>query len=107
MVLRTLVSIGIGMGLAACASGTPERAGADAVSAVDFECDGGETLSVRFLPAASAAVLLRGGDELQLEQQPVASGFHYRHGATAIRGKGNELIVEIGRRVPLRCTAVD
>ena len=107
VVLRTLVAIGIGMGLAACASGPREMAGADAVTAVDFECDGGETLSVRFLPAASLAVLVRGGDELRLEQQPAASGFHYRHGATAIRGKGDELIVEIGRRVPLRCTAVD
>lgn len=106
VVLRMLVAIGFGASLAACASGTRQVAGGDAPVAVDFECDGGETLSVRFLPAESAAVLLRGGDALRLAQQPVASGFHYRHGATAIRGKGDELIVEIGRRVPLRCTAV-
>ena len=104
--LRALLATGFTVGLASCAGGPREAAIDDAARTVDFECDGGEVISVRFLPAASAAVLVRGGDEVRLQQQPAASGFLYLHGATAIRGKGNGLVVEIGRRVPLRCTAV-
>lgn len=106
MILRTVLAVGTTLALASCAGGAHERAPGDEPSTVDFECDGGEVLSVRFLPAESAAVLVRGGDEIRLQQQPAASGFLYQHGPTAIRGKGDELTVEIGRRVPLRCTAV-
>ncbi|MFN9730922.1 MAG: MliC family protein [Pseudomonadota bacterium] len=106
MILRTLGVIGLAAALASCAAGPRGATGGDAARTVDFECDGGEAFSVRFLPAESAAVLVRGGDEIRLQQQPAASGFLYLHGPTAIRGKGDELTLEIGRRVPLHCTAV-
>lgn len=72
---------------------------------VAFSCTNGESLSVRFLPEREVAVLLRHGDEIELQQQVSGSGFIYGNGPNTIRGKGNELTVEIGRRVPIQCTA--
>jgi membrane-bound inhibitor of C-type lysozyme len=106
MVLRTLWLMGFTAMLVSCAGGTRSASTSGDGRTVDYECDGGEALSVRFLPAESTAVLIRDGGETRLQQQPTGSGFHYQHGPTEIRGKGDELVVTIGRRVPLRCTAV-
>ena len=51
------------------------------------------------------AVLLRHGQAIELHQQPSGSGFVYSNGPNTIRGKGDELRVEIGRMVPMLCTA--
>lgn len=72
---------------------------------VAFSCTNGESLSVRFLPEREVAVLLRNGDEIELQRQVSASGFIYSNGPNTIYGKGDELTVEIGRMVPIRCTA--
>ena len=65
----------------------------------------GESLSVRFLPAQGVAVLVRNGKTIELQQQPSGSGFIYSNGPNTIRGKGNDLTVEIGRMVPIQCKA--
>lgn len=94
---------------AACAcSSVP--AGGDAASAGDvrevaFSCSNGEALAVRFDREAERAVLLRNGEEIELRQQPSGSGFIYSNGPNTIRGKGDDLTVEIGRMVPLQCKA--
>jgi len=72
---------------------------------VAFDCTNGESLNVRFLPAQRLAFLTRNGSTLELPQQPSGSGFIYSNGPNTIRGKGDELIVEIGRMVPLQCNA--
>lgn len=72
---------------------------------VTFSCENGEVVEVHFMPKTGIAGLLRNGDSMELKQQPVASGFHYTNGPYAIRGKGDELIVEVGRMTPLKCTA--
>lgn len=93
--------------LAVLAAGCATTAdpGSSAAREVAFSCTNGESLSVRFLPEREAAVLLRNGDEIELQQQVSGSGFIYSNGPNTIRGKGNELTVEIGRMVPIQCTA--
>ena len=72
---------------------------------VAFSCANGESLSVRFLTAQAVAVLVRNGKSIELQQQPSGSGFIYSNGPNTIRGKGNDLTVEIGRMVPIQCKA--
>lgn len=81
-------------------------AAGQAASEVAFSCTNGESLSVRFNPANETAVLVRHGDEIELQQQRSGSGFIYSNGPNTIRGKGDALTVEIGRMVPIECTAV-
>lgn len=74
---------------------------------VTFSCTNGETVSVRFQPDDDMAVLTRHHTDIELQQQPSASGFIYSNGPNTIRGKGDELIVEIGRMVPIQCKAIN
>jgi hypothetical protein len=60
---------------------------------------------MRFLPAQGVGVLVRNGKPMELQQRPAASGFLYSNGPNTVRGKGDEIMVEIGRMVPLKCTA--
>lgn len=70
---------------------------------VRFTCTNGEAIEVRFFPARHTAVLVRNDQPVELTQQPSASGFVYSNGPNTIRGKGDDLRVEIGRMVPLEC----
>ncbi len=72
---------------------------------VAFNCGDGQSLSVRFLAEQGVAILVRNGETIELQQQPSGSGFIYSNNATTIRGKGNDLTVEIGRQTPLQCQA--
>ncbi|MGY1459591.1 MULTISPECIES: MliC family protein [unclassified Luteimonas] len=93
---------------AACACSSPPAAvdpSPPDMREVAFSCDNGESLSVRFHAAQERAVLLRNGDAIELAQQPSASGFVYSNGPNTIRGKGDDLTVEIGRMVPIQCKA--
>ena len=72
---------------------------------VTFACMNGETIAVRFFPAQGVAVLVRNGNTIELQQQPTGSGFLYSNGPNTIRGKGDELMLEIGRMVPVPCKA--
>lgn len=77
------------------ADSTDERAG-------HFECDDGETLSLRFRPSLS--LLERSGETFGLARQPAGSGLPYGNARMALRGKGQEARLEIGRRAPVTCT---
>ncbi|MDN3921192.1 MliC family protein [Roseateles violae] len=89
--------------LAACAAPTPpgEAAGE---RRVHYACANGESLEMRFLGAQGIGLLLRQGETIELRQQVAGSGFLYANGPTTVRGKGSELIVEIGRMAPITCT---
>ena len=89
--------------LAACAAGTEKSE--DGVRSVKFGCANGERIEMRFFPAQGVGVLVRHGKPIELQQQPAASGFVYSNGPNTVRGKGDELIVEIGRMAPLKCQA--
>lgn len=92
------------LAVAACAV-PPADAPADGMRRVHYRCDNGEAVEVRYALDPGKALLLRDGRTLELQQQPAASGFHYANGPHGLRGKGNELMIETGRMVPLRCVA--
>lgn len=73
--------------------------------AVTYHCSNGESVAVRFFPAQGVATLARGGRTIELQQQPAASGFVYSNGPNTARGKGDELMLEMGRMVPISCRA--
>jgi membrane-bound inhibitor of C-type lysozyme len=73
---------------------------------VRFICDNKEEVEMRFFPREGTAVLVRHGRTIELKQQPSGSGFLYSNGPNTVRGKGNEITVEVGRMVPLKCKAV-
>jgi membrane-bound inhibitor of C-type lysozyme len=72
---------------------------------VKYACDNGEFVEVRFAEGEGAATIIRAGAAIALKQQVAASGFVYSNGPNAIRGKGDELRVEIGRMAPIMCQA--
>lgn len=84
---------------------TPSKQDAMADTQAHFTCDRGEDVTVRFLADNGHAVLIRNGQEIHLHPQPSASGFVYSNGPNTIRGKGDELRIEIGRMMPIVCKA--
>lgn len=102
--MKTIIAATVVTCLAsACASKPSSNDNAPSAREVVFSCTNGHSLSVRFFPAQGVAVLVRNGETIELQQQPSGSGFSYSNGPTTIRGKGDELTVEIGRMVPLQC----
>jgi membrane-bound inhibitor of C-type lysozyme len=87
---------------AAAAAGVP----ATQQTRASFKCDNDETIEVRFFPDQGIAVLVRGGQNVELQGEPVASGFAYSNGQTSIRGKGEELQMTVGMMAPTKCTAI-
>jgi len=86
---------------AAAAAGLPVTA----QTRTTFACDNGETVEVRFFPEQGVAVLVRGGQNTELQSEPVASGFKYASGQTTIRGKGNDIELNVGMMATAKCTA--
>lgn len=72
---------------------------------VSFSCENGEEIEVRFFALQGVAVLVRQGETHELQQQRMASGFYYTNGPMSVRGQGDELRLEIGRRAPIQCRA--
>lgn len=75
------------------------------VREIPYACSNGQSLTVRFFPEREIAVLVRNDASIELRQQPSGSGFIYGNGPNTIRGKGDDLTVEIGRMVPWQCKA--
>jgi membrane-bound inhibitor of C-type lysozyme len=74
-------------------------------SRTTFACDNDETIEVRFFPDQGIAVLMRGGQNVELNGEPVTSGFRYSNGQTTIEGKGDELKMTVGMMAPTSCKA--
>ena len=70
-----------------------------------YDCSNNETLELRFQTADRSALLLRKGGQVSLAAEPAASGFRYSNGPITVQGKGPDLLIEIGRMVPIRCEA--
>ena len=90
--------------LSACSTESKQDS-ADTTKDVQFTCANGESISVRFFVGQESATLFRNGQEIELKQRPSGSGFIYSNGPNTIRGKGDELMVEIGRMLPIQCIA--
>jgi len=103
--MRRLCALsGLVAGLLGCAAPTPSGESRD-MRRVDFACENGESVQMRYFPLQGVAVLVRGGRTTELQQQRVASGFLYSSPAVAVRGKGNEILIEEGAGARLRCNA--
>lgn len=81
----------------------PQQAGTGAESRVRYLCENGEEIELRHFPLQGVGVLVRGGEPLELQEEVAASGFRYGKGAISVHGKGDELLLLIGRMVPIRC----
>jgi membrane-bound inhibitor of C-type lysozyme len=68
-----------------------------------WACDNGETIELRFFPDQGVAVLVRGGQNTELQQEPVASGIKYSNGQTTIQGKGDEILLNVGMMATTVC----
>jgi membrane-bound inhibitor of C-type lysozyme len=92
---------------AACAACAPmaTRDNSPQDREVRYRCDNGESVALRFFPTQGVATLVRGGRTMELQQQPAGSGFVYSNGPNTVRGKGDELMLEIGRMAAIRCQA--
>ena len=86
---------------AAAAAGLP----ATKQTRATFTCDNDETIEVRFFPDQGIAVLVRGGQNVELQQEPSGSGFKYSNGQTTIQGKGDELMLNVGMMATAKCKA--
>ncbi|QHJ13896.1 hypothetical protein FX988_04177 [Paraglaciecola mesophila] len=73
---------------------------------VIFECERNEPVTVRFYKDSERAVMTRNNQDIELVQQPTASGFSYSNGPNSIRGKGDDLTVNIGRMAAINCRAM-
>lgn len=68
-----------------------------------WSCDNGETIELRFFPDQGVAVLVRGGQNIELQQERVASGIKYSNGQTTISGKGDEIKLNVGMMATATC----
>ncbi len=100
---KLLVGLTLSWAISGCASSAGVDEERDRLAI--YDCTNGESLSVRFLSDRQMAELLYRDESIELQQEPSGSGFLYSSGPSTIRGKGNELVVEIGRMIPLRCQA--
>lgn len=96
-----VMSLSVLLALLGCAAADSDSE--TEIQMLSFNCAGGEQLQVAFNTEKHHAELRRNGDSFVLTQQRVASGFRYSDGRRTIRGKGAELIVEIGRMAPMSC----
>lgn len=111
---KSLVAAWLVASMVACTTANRPQAGAGEAAVgeatgerrVQFSCDDGNTIEMRFFPLQGVGVLVRDGATMELQQQVSASGFIYSNGPTTVRGKGDELRLEIGRRVPIVCQAI-
>ncbi len=74
--------------------------------AASYRCDDGQPAELRFFPQQGTAVLVRGSSRWELPQQPAAAGFAYGTAPVALRGRGDQLSIDVGRRLPITCVAV-
>lgn len=112
--LLTSLSLLVAAGwLSACASTpseslVPDNNSQATINSIHYHCEQGfEPLEMRYYPYQDKAELVLNTEVIELPQQRAASGFWYSNGQYTVRGKGNELWLEIGRRVPIECEALD
>ena len=70
-----------------------------------FSCDNGQEVEMLFYTQQGTAVLVHEGKTVELQQQLSGSGFIYGGGAYLVRGKGDDISIEIDSRAPIKCTA--
>lgn len=89
--------------LSACA--TQPQPAQDEILTVNYQCGNHQPIRVRYFTQLEQAELVLDGQVYYLAQQPAASGFWYSDKLRSLRGKGEELSLEIGRRAAVLCIA--
>ena len=106
--MKKMVLLGSGVVAAllmtGCASSPPvmEMASGGEHS-MQFACGNGDRVEMQFLPEQGMGVLVRNGRTVGLPAQPTDSGYAYSNGPTTVRGKGNEMTIQIGFMTPIWC----
>lgn len=62
----------------------------------DWRCDNDETIELRFFPDQGVAVMVRDGQNIEMQSEPVAAGYKYSSGPTSIEGRGDALTMTTG-----------
>ncbi|WP_158970145.1 MliC family protein [Paraglaciecola sp. L3A3] len=94
----------VSMVLTACGQST-EMTSEQEYYEVTYDCERGQPILVHFYKEQELAELIREGQVTELKQEPSASGYYYTNMKVSIRGKGNELTLEIGRMAAITCRA--
>ncbi|MGL6043751.1 MAG: MliC family protein [Sandaracinobacteroides sp.] len=116
-----LMALAGGLVLAACTTPGPPPAAPAPPSAppsqplpapaaemrVTYSCTNGETVSVRYFPQQGIGVLVRGGQNTELQQQSSAPGFLYVGPSTVLRVQEDRqrMTMTIGTMAAANCTA--
>jgi hypothetical protein len=72
-----------------------------------WACDNGETIELRFFPDQGIAVLVRGGQNTELQWESVASGIKFSNGQTTIAGTVDEIKLNVGMMAGTVCKPAD
>ena len=74
---------------------------------VAYICDNGEQVSVRFFPQQGIGVLVRGGQNVELQQSSTPPGFTYSGGQTTLRVALDRLTMQmnVGMMATVNCKA--
>lgn len=103
------LATGLGAGLAGCGN-TPLPTvppPAPAEMRVAYVCDNGEQVSVRYFPQQGIAVLMRGGQNIELNGTSTPPGFTYSSGPTTLRVAPDRLTMQmnVGMMATANCKA--
>jgi hypothetical protein len=74
---------------------------------VSYRCDNGEQVDVRFFPQQGIGVLVRGGQNTELNQTRTPPGFTYSNGQTTLRVSDDRLTMQmnVGMMATANCRA--
>ena len=103
--LQSLALIAVIVGTGAACVGTGPQLNEGSERRVQYTCEDGKTLEMRYSPGPGPATLTRDGRAIELVQQPDGLEMHYSNGQITVRGRDSDLRLEIGRRAPIACRA--
>jgi membrane-bound inhibitor of C-type lysozyme len=108
--MEKMLSIGVALVSAALLSGCAtqnavQQAVEEPIGAgrMQFACGNGEMVEMQFVPERDHGVLRRSGWSVELPRRAVDSGYAYSNGPTTVRGKGNEITIQIAHLAPIWC----
>ena len=105
------IATALGGFLGACASGTnappPMMPPSPAEMRVSYACDNGESVDVRYFPQQGIGVLIRGGQNVELQAASTPPGFTYSSGQTTLRVAPDRLsmTMNVGMMATATCKA--
>ncbi|WP_199554307.1 MliC family protein [Sandaracinobacteroides hominis] len=86
----------------------PPMQQAPAEMRVNYSCTNGEQVTVRYFPQQGVGTLVRGGQNIELQQQSSPPGFLYIGAHTVLRVQEDRLrmTMTVGNMAATNCTAI-